>query len=67
MERNCFDANSSKQGQLKVQHKEARDDKKRIKQLEKELLRKDKALSETAALLVLREKFNALREESEED
>ncbi|CAK2183997.1 hypothetical protein VCRA2119O147_5460002 [Vibrio crassostreae] len=42
-------------------------DKKRIKILEKELARKEKALAETAALLVLREKFNALWEPSEED
>jgi transposase-like protein len=34
-------------------------DKKRIKALEKELARKEKALAETAALLVLRKKFNA--------
>lgn len=34
-------------------------DKKRIKELEKELARKEKALAETAALLVLRKKFNA--------
>jgi len=44
-----------------------RADKKKIKTLEKELVRKDKALAETAALLVLREKFNALWEISEED
>ena len=44
-----------------------RGDKKKIKSLEKELLRKDKALAETAALLVLREKFNALWDNSEED
>ncbi len=44
-----------------------RADKKRIKVLEKELARKDKALAETAALLVLREKFNALWETSEDD
>ncbi|MBE8574874.1 transposase [Vibrio sp. OPT18] len=42
-------------------------DKKQIKILEKELARKEKALAETAALLVLREKFNALWETSEED
>lgn len=35
------------------------EDKKRIKALEKELARKEKALAETAALLVLRKKFNA--------
>lgn len=44
-----------------------RADKKKIKQLEKELARKEKALAETAALLVLREKFNALWETNEED
>jgi len=44
-----------------------RADKKKIKLLEKELLRKDKALAETAALLVLREKYNALWDNSEED
>jgi hypothetical protein len=35
--------------------------------LEKELNRKDKALAETAALLVLREKFNAVWEDKEEE
>ncbi len=44
-----------------------RADKKKIKTLEKELARKNQALAETAALLVLREKFNALWETSEED
>ena len=44
-----------------------RADKKKIKSLEKELSRKDKALAETAALLVLREKYNALWDNSEED
>lgn len=44
-----------------------RADKKKIKLLEKELNRKDKALAETAALLVLREKYNALWDNSEED
>jgi len=44
-----------------------RSDKKKIKALEKELARKNQALAETAALLVLREKFNALWETNEED
>ena len=39
--------------------------KKRIKALEKELNRKERALAETAALLVLRKKLNALWEENE--
>ena len=38
-----------------------------IKQLKQELRRKDKALAETAALLVLRKKLNALWETEEED
>ena len=50
----------SEQQQTKADHK-------KIKQLEKELRRKDKALAETAALLVLQKKLNALWEESEED
>ena len=41
------------------EREEARKDKKRIKELERELLRKDRALAETAALLVLRKKLNA--------
>jgi len=45
----------------------SKQDKKKIRQLERELNRKEKALAETAALLVLRKKFNALWEESEED
>jgi transposase-like protein len=47
---------------------EARRDKKRIRQLEKELQRKERALAETAALLVLRKKLDALwGEKSGED
>ena len=46
---------------------EAKQDKKRIRQLEKELQRKEKALAETAALLVLRKKLDALWEENEAD
>ena len=45
---------------------DTRGDRKRIKTLEKELNRKEKALAETAALLVLREKCNALWEKDEE-
>ncbi|WP_138473384.1 hypothetical protein [Poseidonocella sp. HB161398] len=36
--------------------RETRDDRKRIKDLERELARKEKALAEAAALLVLRKK-----------
>lgn len=46
--------------------KELCEAKTRLRELEKELLRKDKALAEAAALLMLREKFNALWDNSEE-
>ncbi|KHH87441.1 transposase [Escherichia coli] len=44
-----------------------RDAKNKLRELEKELKRKDKALAEAAVLLILREKFNALWDNSEED
>jgi len=56
-----------------VKHKESRrdterkEDKKRIKELEKELARKEKALTEAAALLLLKKKYEALMEELGED
>jgi len=43
----------------KQEREQSKKDKKRIKELERELRRKEKALAETAALLVLRKKFNA--------
>jgi hypothetical protein len=39
---------------------QTRGDRRRIKELERELLRKDKALAETAALLVLSKKLSAI-------
>jgi transposase-like protein len=42
------------------EREELRASKQRIKELERELLRKEKALAEVAALLVLRKKLNAL-------
>ena len=49
------------------ENKQLREERRKVRALEKELARKEKALAETAALLVLREKFNALRETNEED
>ena len=46
---------------------EARQDRRRVKELERELHRKDKALAETAALLVLRKKLNAVFREGEDE
>jgi hypothetical protein len=51
----CRDAN----GAL-VERPEGRADKKRIHELERELNRKEKALAEAAALLVLRKKAQAI-------
>lgn len=42
-------------------------DKKRIKQLERELLRKDKALAEAAALIILKKKAQAIWGDAEDD
>ena len=44
-----------------------RDTRKRIKELERDLRRKDKALAETAALLVLSKKFEAILQRDEEE
>ncbi len=58
--RNAFIASSTKQSTAKnVNSGHSRDDKNRIRDLERELRRKDAALAETAALLVLRKKLNA--------
>ncbi len=45
----------------------AKGDAKRIKELERELRKKEKALAETAALLVLRKKVNALWGDGDDD
>ena len=63
----CMDANANVKVQEKAFSIEAKKDKKQINQLEKELRRKDKALAETAALLVLRKKANAIWGEDEDE
>ena len=63
----CIQGQMSEAERHKQERLQAKKDRKRIKQLEKELNRKDKALAETTALLVLRKKFNALWEEKEDD
>ena len=45
---------------------EARQDRRRVKELERELHRKDKALAETAALLVLSKKLSAVFHQGED-
>jgi transposase-like protein len=63
----CVQGNMTDKDREKRTAAQAKADKKRIKELEKELRRKDKALAEAAAILVLRKKLNALWEEEEED
>src|SRR3712207_8438745 len=46
---------------------EARQDRRRVKELERELHRKDKALAETTALLVLRKKLTAVFRDGEDE
>ena len=65
--RDCLSGFSSQAVIKKEHHKQVREDKLKIKKLEKELRFKDKALAETAALLVLRKKLNALWENENED
>ncbi len=47
-------------GEARAAPDETRADKRRIKELERELLRKERALAETAALLVLSKKLSAI-------
>ena len=51
----------------RVTPQQSRDARKRIKELEREVRRKDKALAETAALLVLSKKFEAILQRDEEE
>lgn len=63
----CVMANSRKDQQEKVLQDQRRQDKKKIRKLEQELRRKEKALAETAALLVLRKKADAIWGEDQDD
>jgi len=63
----CLQANQTQAQQQKQLAKERKADQKEIRILKKELKRKEAALAETAALLVLRKKFNAYYGIDEED
>nr|WP_148661897.1 transposase [Butyrivibrio hungatei] len=56
----CINANDSTKEANSKSSKEHREERKKNERLEKELARKEKALTETAALLVLRKKANAI-------
>ena len=63
----CRSANANAGEQAREQRLQSKGDKKRIQQLEKELQRKEKALAEAAALLILRKKAQAIWGEKEDD
>lgn len=63
----CSIANANAVQVAKGQRAQAKGDQKRIRSLEKELNRKEKALAEVAALLVLRKKVQAIWGGKEED
>lgn len=63
----CMTANAQGQEQTKAERERGKRDQKKIKKLEQELRRKEKALAETAALLVLQKKAQALWGETEDE
>jgi len=63
----CLTGFKVSQEQQKEVAKKAKVDRLKIKSLEKELRHKEKALAETAALLVLRKKLDAFWEKTDED
>lgn len=63
----CMNANAQAAEQRRLLGEERKQDKKTIKTLERELNRKEKALAEAAALLVLSKKTRAIWGEPEEE
>jgi hypothetical protein len=62
----CEDANQRAEKMGIDSRKESKNDKQRIQALERELQRKEKALAEAAALLILRKKLDAFYSEAED-
>lgn len=63
----CMQANATAAEQTRAAKDQARSAKKEIKELKRDLRKKEKALAETAALLVLRKKMNAIWGEGEDE
>jgi transposase len=63
----CLNANGRETNQTKQLNQELKEEKKRAKTLEKDLLKKEKALAEAAALLLLRKKAQAIWGDQEEE
>jgi len=64
---NCLQGNASAANHSKEERKQAQVARNQITQLKRELRRKDQALAETAALLVLRKKMHAIWGEDEDE
>jgi transposase-like protein len=63
----CLNANGRESNQTKQLNQELKEEKKRAKILEKDLLKKEKALAEAAALLLLRKKAQAIWGDQEDE
>jgi transposase len=63
----CQDANRQAIDLGREQREQSKSDRREIKQLKKELQRKEKALAEAAALIILRKKAQAIWGEPEDD
>ena len=63
----CLQANANSVAKAKAQREQTKQDRKQIKKLEQELRRKDKALAEAAALLVLQKKARAIWGDGEDE
>lgn len=63
----CSAANANSAQKARGVREQSKEDKKRIRELEKDLNRKEKALAEAAALLILRKKAQAIWGDKEED
>jgi transposase len=65
--RDCATAALAEPEEARASPQATRQDRKRIKELERDLLRKDRALAETAALLVLSKKVAAIFNKAEDE
>ena len=63
----CLQANANSAAQAKAHREQMKNDRKQIKTLERELRRKEKALAEAAALLVLQKKAQAIWGDGEDE
>lgn len=63
----CLQANANSAAQAKAQREQTKQDRKQIKKLEQELRRKEKALAEAAALLILQKKAQAIWGDGEDE